>query len=104
MTLPADILPFPEDESSIDARFVQWLKDCPSVWPLYVRTCEQVRAAGFLHYSSDAVGHRLRWFFNIEQRDGDFKINNDFTSRLARKLLAERPDFAGFFELRRLRA
>lgn len=33
----------------------------------------------------------------------DFKIDNRFTSRYARKLIAEYPEFADFFELRKLK-
>jgi len=32
------------------------------------------------------------------------KLNNNFTSRMARKLMEEDPEFKGFFELRRLKS
>lgn len=93
-----------QDDATIDARFAKWLEEVPDVWPLFVRLCDEVRTRGYQRYSADAISHRIRWHFNIEKRCGEFKMNDHFTSRLARKLIEEKPEYEGFFELRKLRS
>jgi len=46
---------------------------------------------------------RVRWHMEIETRSDDgFKINNDFSSRYARRIMEQEPDLKGFFVTRRL--
>jgi hypothetical protein len=60
-------------------------------------------ASGHRHYSADAVLHVVRFHRDVNrERDGGRKINDHFTSRYARKLMAEDARFAGFFETRAL--
>lgn len=87
------------DPSVMDAMFDA---DQPGVYALYAELAEKVRAAGFTRYSSDALLHRIRWHHQVERGDRDFKCNDHWTAYLARRLMREHPDFAGFFELRRL--
>jgi hypothetical protein len=48
---------------------------------------------------------RMRWHFQIEKgMDEEFKLNNNFRSRYARKIMKAHPDLEDFFELRILRA
>jgi hypothetical protein len=60
----------------------------------------KVRGAGFSHYSARAILHRMRWHHHIERGDIDFKINNNYSARLARWFMARHPHTDGFFELR----
>lgn len=47
----------------------------------------------------------MRWHFEVEKdMYGEFKLNDHYTSRYVRKLIAEFPQFDGMFELRVLRA
>lgn len=96
-------LPFPDDQS-IDEAFAEFDAEHPEVYRLFVGYAEQIRARGFTRYSSDAILHRIRWWHHVDQGDREFKLNDHFTSRYARKLIAERPEFAGFFELRVLKS
>lgn len=89
---------------AIQDQFESFDKANPRVWELFVRFAEQAKAAGQKRYSSDAILHRIRWHINIETHGDDFKINNNFSSRYARKLVAERPEFEGFFSLRELKS
>lgn len=73
----------------------------PGVYTLFVSLADQVRNTGRERYSSDAILHRIRWHFQIEQGNRQFKCNDHWTSYLARRLIRDRPDFKGFFELRR---
>lgn len=56
--------------------------------------------AGLRRYSARAIMHRIRWFHHVEQRDGDFKCNNNHTPSLARWFMAKHPEYEGFFETR----
>jgi hypothetical protein len=56
---------------------------------------------GYRHFSSDAILHRIRYHYLIDKGDREFKCNNNWTSSLARWLLAKHPEMEGFFELRR---
>lgn len=49
----------------------------------------------------------IRWNYarhTSTQNSGDFKVNNDFTSRYARLILDRHPEWHGVFETRELRA
>jgi hypothetical protein len=46
---------------------------------------------------------RWRYFRTTFDRSSPFRINNDYTSRYARLLLAEHPEWGGVFETRHLR-
>lgn len=67
---------------------------------LFERLALQVKARGHNRYSADAVLHQIRWHFNIERGDREFKANNDWTSVLARWFLAKHPELPKFFETR----
>lgn len=54
----------------------------------------------FKRYSADAILHRIRWHFTVERRDRAFKVNNNWSSILARWWLSRHPEYEGFFELR----
>jgi hypothetical protein len=114
LTMNAQRTLFPEDapaprparprKLTIDERFALYHKRRPEVWSLFKQYAYQVRSTGRKRFSADAILHRIRWYHYVEQGDESFKINDDYSSRYARKLIAEDPTFAGFFETRRLRS
>jgi len=69
----------------------------------FKRLADEVARAGFIRYSSDAILHRLRWQEHIERGNREFKINNDWSSQLARWYMANNPERKGFFETRKLK-
>jgi hypothetical protein len=73
------------------------------VLDLYEKLADSILAAGFKRYSSDAILHRIRWHFKIEQRDAEFKCNDHWTASLARWWLDRHPEHPGFFETRERR-
>ena len=60
----------------------------------------QVFAQGRMRYSADAILHRVRWHFSIDERRDDFRCNNNWTAPLARWFLRRHPEVGDFFELR----
>jgi hypothetical protein len=99
---PAEALP----DATIAERFAAYHEAHPEVFALFLRFARELRAAGRDRYSADAILHRCRWHYAIEGRDASgFKLNNNYASRYARKLMSEYPDeFSNFFELRELKA
>lgn len=85
-----------EQDEAFDAAY-------PGVYAAFVRAAEQVRALGREKYSAYTIRERIRWHFEIEKNDREFLFNNNWTPDLARRLMRERPEFAGFFELRERR-
>lgn len=72
------------------------------VCDLFEELALQVWGKGYRRYSSDALLHRIRWHHQIERGDSEFKINDHFSSVLARWFLAKHRECDGFFELRKL--
>ena len=63
----------------------------PAVLQLFERLAQELIDRGWQHYSADAILHRVRWHFQCEQGDREFKCNNNWTSRLARWWLERHP-------------
>jgi hypothetical protein len=61
----------------------------------------QVKSRGFAKYSARAILHRLRWHYQIERGDIHFKINNNYSARLARWFMRMNAGTDGFFEIRK---
>lgn len=60
---------------------------------------------GWRHYSLKALWEAARFARDVQVGpNAGWKLNNDFTSHLARQLMDEFPSLAGFFETRRLRS
>lgn len=95
---------WPPNDKNIDQRFAEFDAKHPEVWNLFVQKADLLRRRGHKAYSSDAILHAIRWHYAVnEQRDEGFKINDHFSSRYARKLMATDPTYEGFFQLRELR-
>jgi hypothetical protein len=89
---------------SIQARFEDFDRKHPEVCRRLVRLAFELKERGFKRCGMKFLFERLRWFYWVERGDADFKLNNDFHSRYARKIMAEFPELQGFFEVRELKA
>lgn len=88
---------------SIQERFERFHDENPQVYATLVKLARGYAARGERRGIKHLweVARYMRWL----ETDGDpFKLNNDFTSRYARKIMAREPDLAGFFDLRELGA
>lgn len=90
---------------SIDERFETFQREHPDVYDLFRSCAKQLLVRGVKHYGAKAIVEHIR-FEKMTSSQGrpEFKIDNNFTSRLARKLIAEDGRFEEFFRTRRLRA
>ena len=96
------MLPF---DQTIQEAFERFHNEHPEVETYLIALAYEVQRKGYRRYGIGALWERLRWHFQIEVGLGeDFKLNNNFRSRYARKIMQERPDLDGFFEIRELRA
>lgn len=65
----------------------------------------QLKEAGQEHYGAKGILETIRYHRAIRGPAGDaWKVNNSYSSRLARKAMSEHADLAGFFETRELRS
>lgn len=85
---------------SIKEDFEIFHHENPNVFELFKRYATIAKGKGFTRFSAKAVFERLRWHMNFETNGDTFKLNNNYTSLYARKLISEAPEFEDFFELR----
>lgn len=101
-----DLFSAPKAEGSIDERFAAFDAANPEVYAEFRRIAAQLLNAGREHYSADAIMHVLRFerALRADRPAGELKLNDHYSSRMARKLMAADPRFEGFFETRTLKS
>ena len=87
---------------SLDERFERWARENPGIVEHFLRYARELKGSGVRHYGIKSIAERVRWHVRVESRDQDFKINNNYVSRLARLLVKRDPSLEGLFETRRL--
>lgn len=86
---------------SIAERFAAFHEANPHVYAGIRKLAVQMKRAGHRKWSTKAAFEVMRWQWAIRTNDaGSFKLNNIYTSRYARLLMANEPELAGFFETR----
>ena len=90
----------------LDLEFLQFQRDNPSVYPQFRLLAVKLKAKGIDRWGAKAIWEVLRYEMALKSvTTGEkYALNNNFTSRFARKLMDEEPEeFAGFFETRTLK-
>ena len=92
-------------QESIQERFEVWIARHPDVYSEFKKIAEGLLARKRAHYGAKAIMEVIRFHRAMSGQDEaePFKINNIYSSRIARKLMEEDERFAGFFETRELR-
>ncbi len=90
---------------SIQERFEAWIARHPDIYTEFKRIAESLRARNRSRYGAKAIMEVIRYHRVLSGQDENepFKLNNIYSSRLARKLMEEDARFIGFFETRELR-
>jgi len=90
---------------SIQERYERWSAANPRAISLLERFAVEAHYAG-RRIGVKLLAERVRWELNviINHTDDPFRMNNDFTSRIARDLIARHPKLEETLETRRLRA
>jgi hypothetical protein len=72
----------------------------PHVYPKLLEIAHHVRNSGKRRFGMMAIFERLRWMSNFETEGDIYKLNNNYRSLYARKIMAENADLADFFQIR----
>jgi len=104
MTQTALHLSAPEPDS-IQARFEAFHAAHPEVY----RTLRRLAREWARKHRGERCGMKMlwavmRWELRMGDRSAEYALNNDYTSRYARLLMAEEPELGGLFETRQLRS
>ena len=92
--------------ATIEERFARFLERHPEVYSEFKRIAGDLLAHGIRHYGAKAIMEVIRFHRAMSGQDAQepFKINNNYTSRIARKLMDEDERFVDFFEIRELKS
>ena len=86
----------------IERRYLDFRQANTHVWDRLVELAGAQVVAGARRLSIKQLFEVMRYEQSLVTGEDRFKLNNDFTSRYARDLMAEHPRFAGRFETRAL--
>lgn len=90
------------ESERLDRDFMEFHHSHPEVWRLYQRYAMDLMNAGHKHGSSEQIIQRVRWETAINpNRDGGFKINNNFRRRYAILMRETHNAFKDFFRERK---
>lgn len=90
---------------SIQQRYEQWRDANPWVLPALARLLDDWSAHGGRRVGVKAAAEWwMRFFYARQIQTSDFRVNNSYTSRLARDLIEKYPHLAEVIETRELRA
>ncbi len=107
LELPIGDLVYPEhpEHATHQERFEAFDQANRWIYFALVMLVEDWLTQGNQRASIDMLVHILRWQYGRTTRDGDrrFKINNNHTSRYARKLMDEHPEWGAVFYTRDLK-
>lgn len=101
-----EFLPFVPKQTRVEREFNEWIEsqDGRRVEGEAARRARMLRSRGLKHYGMKAVFESIRFDWHIGLLgDGEYRLNNNHTSLLARRLMSHYSDLRGFFETRELR-
>jgi hypothetical protein len=98
------ITPDLEHDATIQERYESWRDANPWIMPTLARLLDDWSAHGGRRVGVKAACEWLRFFYARQIESSDFRVNNSYTSRLARDLIAAYPHLADVIETRELRA
>lgn len=84
----------------LSQEFLAWLPENLHIWEAFVAEAFKVIRAGYTHYSARTIIHFLRHHSALQERGGEWKVNNNWSPYLARLFDAVYPQHAGLWEYR----
>ena len=79
----------------------KWIEETPEAYRMFERFALEAFHAG-QRFGAKALAERVRWECEILGR-GEFKINNNYTAYVARKLVLDHPELASMLRFRETR-
>lgn len=94
------------NKSPTDIKFEEFDRLNPQVYDELVRMTREAKSARRQKIGIQMLFEVIRWnrLINTDDVYSKFKLNNNYGSRYARKIMAENPDLEGMFELRELKS
>lgn len=106
LAFPPDIVA-PGDvdaDATLADRFEAFARANPKVEEAIVAIARELRDKhGVKRIGIALIFERLRWLYAIKTEGEAYRLNNSFRAFYARRIMAENPDLAGFFEVRKQR-
>jgi hypothetical protein len=94
--------------ATLQESFDAWLAspDGQRVYREVVERARTLRRRGWSHYGMKSLWEAIRydWSVSVGPDADGWKVNNNWTSRMARRVMRDCPDLAAFFETRELKA
>lgn len=90
----------------LDRQFIEFDRQNPRIYQEFRRLAVSAKRKGHDRWSAKGIFEVVRWnlAMNTNTPVTDYKLNNNLTSRMARKLIKEdAEEWQDFFELRRLK-
>ena len=90
----------------LDAEFDRFLEENPHVFRQFRLLAVKLKAKGIERYGAKSLWEVLRWQLAVETNANAkvYRLNNNYVSRMARRLMRDEPeDFGSFFEIRSLK-
>lgn len=89
-------------DDSPQGRFERFHRDNPRVYVELVRAARLYREqTGNAKCGMSLLIGRVRWVLALETQGDAFRLNNNYGPFYARMVMAQEPDLAGMFDLRR---
>lgn len=82
------------------SRYCVWIIDNDDVFRKFKDFAMDIHRRGFRKYSADCILNYLRWHEVFTTSGDPFKINNDFSSMMARHLVYHYPNLHDLFSFR----
>lgn len=98
------VVPDHEPTATIQERYEAWRDANPWILPTLARLLDDWSAHGGRRVGVKAACEWLRFFYARRIEASDFRVNNSYTSRLARDLIAAYPHLEPVIETRILKA
>ena len=83
--------------------FKTYDRENPQIYEGFVKFAKEAKLRGFKNYSAYSIFELMRWHTGTSGK-GEFKLCNNYRPDYARKLMAEYPEFEGFFRIKELKA
>lgn len=95
-----------ERPDHIQEQFEQFHASHPEIYAEFRQIALNLLKHGRSHYGSKAIFEVIRYHRALSGKSETelFKINNNYSSRYARKLMEENEQFRDFFEIRELKS
>jgi hypothetical protein len=98
------VTPTHTPDATIQMRYEEWREANPWVLPRLARLLDEWAALGQKRVGVKAAAEWLRMEYARELKSHNFAVNNSYTSRIARDLIARYPHLGDVIETRELRA